>query len=331
MPGHFSVASDVFSFGVLVLEIICGKRNNCFHPEVHGDDFLSHAWKMWKDGTPLELMDPSLADSQVRNEVMRCIQMGLLCVQEDVDLRPSMVTFPLIFMQNLVPIAGKVFLASKPNSQNGGLSYIQSTPHSCNYCSERGFIQNLHCPFCPSAVRPLVLLALHSASPPSLFKHHWTTTRDQQGSYTLYFHTPKNTSISTDEKNLEEPPGGANEHNGLTQEDPPPNRASNAVTRACNSSTFCSKEARRAVQPLTGFSILAVASRKYELIASKSRSSGKRCKKDATFLTPKTSHVIMPLGFYIWVSCGSSGGFYTQSGNTSSVNVCWHSSLSSNG
>ncbi|KAM7493138.1 hypothetical protein LguiB_027747 [Lonicera macranthoides] len=96
MHGHFSVGSDVFSFGVLVLEIICGKRNSCFHPAVHGKDFLSHAWKMWKDGTPLELMDPTLVDSHVRNEVMRCIQMGLLCVQENVDSRPSVAAIVLM-------------------------------------------------------------------------------------------------------------------------------------------------------------------------------------------------------------------------------------------
>ncbi|KAM7473959.1 hypothetical protein LguiB_021202 [Lonicera macranthoides] len=100
------------------------------------------------------------------------------------------------------------------------------------------------------------------------------------------------TLFSANEGNLEEPPEGANEHDGSTQEDPPPNRASNAVTRACSSSTFCSKEARRAVQPLTGFSILAVALRRYELRASKSRSSGTRCKKDATFLTPKTVKIV---------------------------------------
>ncbi|KAM7490245.1 hypothetical protein LguiA_033166 [Lonicera macranthoides] len=90
MHGHFSVGSDVFSFGVLVLEIISGKKNSCFHPSSFAEDLLSHAWKMWNDGTPLELMDPTLVDSHARNEVIRCIQMGLLCVQEDVDSRPSM-------------------------------------------------------------------------------------------------------------------------------------------------------------------------------------------------------------------------------------------------
>ncbi|KAM7493134.1 hypothetical protein LguiB_027743 [Lonicera macranthoides] len=94
--GHFSVGSDVFSFGVLVLEIISGKKNSYFHPSASGEDLLSHAWKMWKDGTPLELMDPTIADSHVRNEVIRCIQMGLLCVQEDLDSWPSMAAIVLM-------------------------------------------------------------------------------------------------------------------------------------------------------------------------------------------------------------------------------------------
>ncbi|KAM7490230.1 hypothetical protein LguiA_033151 [Lonicera macranthoides] len=98
MHGHFSVGSDVFSFGVLVLEIVSGKKNSYFHPSACGEDLLSHvrAWKMWKDGTPLELMDPTLANSHVGNEVVKCIQMGLLCVQEDVDSRPSMAAIVLM-------------------------------------------------------------------------------------------------------------------------------------------------------------------------------------------------------------------------------------------
>ncbi|KAM7509727.1 hypothetical protein LguiB_008602 [Lonicera macranthoides] len=100
------------------------------------------------------------------------------------------------------------------------------------------------------------------------------------------------TLFSADEGNLEEPLGGAKEHNGLTQEDPPSNRASNAVTRVCNFSTFYLRESRRVVQPLVGFSILAMASRKYELRVSRCRFSGTSCKKDATFLTPKIVKIV---------------------------------------
>lgn len=91
MHGQFSLKSDVFSFGVLVLEIVSGKKNNSFHQSADGaEDLLSYAWKQWKNSTPLELMDPTLIDSYSRNEVIRCFQIGLLCVQEDVEARPSM-------------------------------------------------------------------------------------------------------------------------------------------------------------------------------------------------------------------------------------------------
>jgi hypothetical protein len=46
-------------------------------------DNLMQAWIHWRDGRPLELLDQSLGDSYSRDEVLRCIQIGLLCVQED--------------------------------------------------------------------------------------------------------------------------------------------------------------------------------------------------------------------------------------------------------
>ncbi|KAI3816070.1 hypothetical protein L1987_15756 [Smallanthus sonchifolius] len=39
---RFSIKSDVFSFGVLVLEIICGKKNREFSHGDHGDNLLGH-------------------------------------------------------------------------------------------------------------------------------------------------------------------------------------------------------------------------------------------------------------------------------------------------
>jgi hypothetical protein len=57
---------------------------------------LMQAWRLWKDGTPLELLDPSLRDSYSSNEVMRCIQIGLLCVQENPADRPTMASILLV-------------------------------------------------------------------------------------------------------------------------------------------------------------------------------------------------------------------------------------------
>ncbi|KAK9997132.1 hypothetical protein SO802_021818 [Lithocarpus litseifolius] len=89
MHGQFSVKSDIFSFGVLVLEIISGKKNSCFQHGENIEDLLSYAWKNWREGKPLNLVDSTLTAGST-NEIMRCIHIGLLCVQENVADRPTM-------------------------------------------------------------------------------------------------------------------------------------------------------------------------------------------------------------------------------------------------
>ncbi|KAK4271411.1 hypothetical protein QN277_020111 [Acacia crassicarpa] len=90
MDGIFSVKSDVFSFGVLVLEIISGKKNRGFYSPSKELNLLGHAWMLWKEGKALELVDSSFGDSSVESEVLRCIQVGLVCVQERAEDRPTM-------------------------------------------------------------------------------------------------------------------------------------------------------------------------------------------------------------------------------------------------
>ncbi|KAA8515454.1 hypothetical protein F0562_018935 [Nyssa sinensis] len=98
MHGHFSVKSDVFSFGVLVLEMISGQKNNCFQNGENVVDLLSYAWKNWNEGTVSNLLDPTLRTvSSSINEIMRCIHIGLLCVQENVADRPTMASIVLMF------------------------------------------------------------------------------------------------------------------------------------------------------------------------------------------------------------------------------------------
>ncbi|XP_047175004.1 cysteine-rich receptor-like protein kinase 10 isoform X3 [Vigna umbellata] len=103
MEGLFSVKSDVFSFGVLVLEIICGRKNGRFYLS-DGQILLEYAWRIWYEGKCLELMDPILEKSFIGSEVQRCIQIGLLCVQEDARDRPTMSDVVVMLVSDTVAI-----------------------------------------------------------------------------------------------------------------------------------------------------------------------------------------------------------------------------------
>ncbi|XP_014661277.2 putative receptor-like protein kinase At4g00960 [Setaria italica] len=91
--GHLSVKLDVYSFGVLVLEVVTGRRNTdtCFESELEEPgNLLSYVWDHWLKRTPLETMDPSLDCQAPESEVLKCIHIGLLCVQENPADRPTM-------------------------------------------------------------------------------------------------------------------------------------------------------------------------------------------------------------------------------------------------
>ncbi|XP_020250185.1 receptor-like serine/threonine-protein kinase SD1-8 isoform X4 [Asparagus officinalis] len=90
LNGIFSVKSDVFSFGVLVLEIISGRRNKGVYLSAAEEYLLGKAWTLWKEGNGLQLIDASLDASVFMTEILRCMKVGLLCVQEQPEDRPIM-------------------------------------------------------------------------------------------------------------------------------------------------------------------------------------------------------------------------------------------------
>ncbi|XP_019229501.1 PREDICTED: G-type lectin S-receptor-like serine/threonine-protein kinase At4g27290 isoform X2 [Nicotiana attenuata] len=129
--GKYSVKSDVFSFGILVLEIVSGKSNRRFsHPD-HNLNLLGHAWELYKEGSSIELLDECLGDSCSTPEVLRSICVGLLCVQQCPEDRPSMSSVVLMLNnEGVLPQAkqpGFYIERNAPNGQFSSSQYAQST------------------------------------------------------------------------------------------------------------------------------------------------------------------------------------------------------------
>ncbi|GLT64223.1 hypothetical protein SLA2020_367290 [Shorea laevis] len=79
-----------------ILEIISGQKNSSFAEGKNNvEDLLSYAWKNWRERTASNLVDPTLRASAT-TEILRCIHIGLLCVQENVADRPTMASVVLM-------------------------------------------------------------------------------------------------------------------------------------------------------------------------------------------------------------------------------------------
>ncbi|CAI0431247.1 unnamed protein product [Linum tenue] len=91
MEGLYSTKSDVFSFGVLTLEIVSSTRSNQCYQGSSSSSLIGHVWDLWSEGRALDMVDSStMGESFSTEQVMRCIQIGLLCVQEFPTDRPAM-------------------------------------------------------------------------------------------------------------------------------------------------------------------------------------------------------------------------------------------------
>ncbi|KAJ4720813.1 Protein kinase superfamily protein [Melia azedarach] len=92
VTGHLTRKADVYSFGVLLLEIICGRTSIDFDIKIGEYYLVEKAWQMYNSNELLHLVDPVLNGVLFEKEATRLLKVGLLCVQEKPNIRPRMST-----------------------------------------------------------------------------------------------------------------------------------------------------------------------------------------------------------------------------------------------
>jgi len=121
MRGNYSVKSDAFSFGVMVLEIVTGRKNSN-----EGCNLLTTVWMHWEARKMAELVEPSMGSSFPEGDVLRCVHIGLLCVQADPAARPVMSSVVMMLGSDTVTlqVPSKPGFFARNNSANTAASTV---------------------------------------------------------------------------------------------------------------------------------------------------------------------------------------------------------------
>jgi len=90
MEGVFSTKSDIYSFGVLLLEVVTGIKRSSNTRTMGFPSLIAYSWNMWKEGKLEDLADSSIMDTCSIDEFSLCVHVALLCIQENPDDRPLM-------------------------------------------------------------------------------------------------------------------------------------------------------------------------------------------------------------------------------------------------
>ncbi|TYI20735.1 hypothetical protein ES332_A07G258500v1 [Gossypium tomentosum] len=132
--GQLTEKADVYSFGILVLEIVCGKRNATFSKD--SSSLLQAVWTLYRSNRLAEAVDPCIRDEILaKGAPDYVLQIGLLCTQASVSLRPSMVEV----VQMLTDKDCEIPILNQPPFINGN---AQEPERSTKSYSSDSFISN---------------------------------------------------------------------------------------------------------------------------------------------------------------------------------------------
>ncbi|XP_040383141.1 probable L-type lectin-domain containing receptor kinase S.5 [Oryza brachyantha] len=121
--------SDVYAFGAVVLEVVCGRRPRC---DIDGFSFLvDWVWRLHRDGRVLDAVDPRLAGAFDADDAERLLLLGLACSHPTPAERPKTMAITQILLRSTPPPEVPPF---KPAfvwpAIDGGLDTMTSTASS---------------------------------------------------------------------------------------------------------------------------------------------------------------------------------------------------------
>ncbi|XP_058206067.1 G-type lectin S-receptor-like serine/threonine-protein kinase At5g24080 isoform X2 [Rhododendron vialii] len=85
-----TVKADVYSYGMLLLEIVGGRRNLDMTRDAEDFFYPGWAFKEMENGTPLKVADRRMRGTVDEEELVRALRVAFWCIQDDVSMRPSM-------------------------------------------------------------------------------------------------------------------------------------------------------------------------------------------------------------------------------------------------
>ncbi|XP_034678455.1 probable leucine-rich repeat receptor-like serine/threonine-protein kinase At3g14840 isoform X4 [Vitis riparia] len=90
MRGYLTDKADVYSFGIVALEIVSGRSNTTYRPKEECTYLLDGALSLKEKGSLMDLVDPRLGPDFNKEEVMAMLNIALLCTNISSAVRPAM-------------------------------------------------------------------------------------------------------------------------------------------------------------------------------------------------------------------------------------------------
>ncbi|KAH7844639.1 hypothetical protein Vadar_030144 [Vaccinium darrowii] len=116
LRGYLTDKADVYSFGIVALEIVSGKSNTSYRPKQEFVYLLDWAYVLQEQGNLLDLVDPSLGSNYSKEEALNMLNISLLCTNPSPTLRPSM-SSAVSMLEGKLPIQATLIKRTTVNEE----------------------------------------------------------------------------------------------------------------------------------------------------------------------------------------------------------------------